>query len=64
MENFQDTIARIPKTMATEMKKALAMLLKSRKPPPVTVAAQMSDKRVKTKRIMLITLRTILFFIK
>ena len=64
MENFQDTIARIPKTTATEMKKALARLLISRKPPPVTVAAQMSDKSVKTARIMLITLRTILFFIK
>ena len=58
------TTARIPQTTATPIQTPLTMLLKSKKPLPVTVTVQMSAKMLTSAKIMLTTLRTVSFFIQ
>lgn len=46
------------------MQTALTMLLKSKKPLPVTVTAQTIAKKVASAKTMLTTLRKVFFFIE
>ena len=62
LEHFQVINARIPQITATPMHTAFAILLKSKKPLPVTVIAQAIAKMVMRAKTILITFRMILFF--
>ena len=64
LEDFQATTARIPQTTATPIQIALTMLLKSKKPLPVTVIAQKIAKMATRAKTMLTTLRIVFFFIQ
>ena len=56
--------ARIPQITATPMQTALAILLRSKKPFPVTVIAQTIAKMVMRVKTILITFRMAPFFIQ
>ena len=62
LEHFQVINARIPQIIATPMHTALTILLKSKKPLPVTVIAQAIAKMVMRTKTILITFRMTPFF--
>lgn len=64
LEHFQVINARIPQIIATPMHTALAILLKSKKPLPVTVIAQAIAKMVMRTKAILITFRMTPFFMQ
>ena len=53
---------RTAQTIAVQMHGILTILLKSRKPPPVTEAAHTAAKTAITAKITLIILKTVFFF--
>lgn len=64
LEHFQVINARIPQIIATPMHTALAILLKSKKPLPVPVIAQVIAKIVMRAKTILTTFRMTLFFMQ